>query len=303
MFHFDDKDLRLVLAIDRCGNISEAARSVHLAVSSASARLTELESRLDVRLFERRSHGVRTAPAGEVFVRHARKMILEAEALVSDTERFRRSQTTLRVASNVNALASFLPGDIGRFMTMHPALSVTLTHFSRASELLAHVALGESDIGVTAFSGDFAGLRFFPYDTDRLTILCPIDHPLTKLHRPVRFIEALEYEYIGLTSDFALERVKKKKAAEAGLTPRIRMRVGFYATARLLVTTGVGFTIQPAGCVPADFSGAMLELDETWSLRELKLCVRKETLRAKPEVGLLIESLKENSSERQNRRN
>ena len=53
MFHFDDKDLRLVLAIDRCGNISEAARSVHLAVSSASARLTELESRLDVRLFER----------------------------------------------------------------------------------------------------------------------------------------------------------------------------------------------------------------------------------------------------------
>ena len=286
MFHFDDKDLRLVLAIDRCGNISEAARSVHLAVSSASARLTELESRLDVRLFERRSHGVRTAPAGEVFVRHARKMILEAEALVSDTERFRRSQTTLRVASNVNALASFLPGDIGRFMTMHPALSVTLTHFSRASELLAHVALGESDIGVTAFSGDFAGLRFFPYDTDRLTILCPI-----------------EYEYIGLTSDFALERVVEEKAAEAGLTPRIRMRVGFYATARLLVTTGVGFTIQPAGCVPADFSGAMLELDETWSLRELKLCVRKETLRAKPEVGLLIESLKENSSERQNRRN
>lgn len=235
MFHFDDKDLRLVLAIDRCGNISEAARSVHLAVSSASARLAELESRLDVRLFERRSHGVRTAPAGEVFVRHARKMILEAEALVSDTERFRRSQTTLRVASNVNALASFLPGDIGRFMTMHPALSVTLTHFSRASELLAHVALGESDVGVTAFSGDFAGLRFFPYDTDRLTILCPIDHPLTKLHRPVRFIEALEYEYIGLTSDFALERVVEEKAAEAGLTPRIRMRVGFYATARLLV--------------------------------------------------------------------
>ena len=230
-------------------------------------------------------------------------MILEAEALVSDTERFRRSQTTLRVASNVNALASFLPGDIGRFMTMHPALSVTLTHFSRASELLAHVALGESDVGVTAFSGDFAGLRFFPYDTDRLTILCPIDHPLTKLHRPVRFIEALEYEYIGLTSDFALERVVEEKAAEAGLTPRIRMRVGFYATARLLVTTGVGFTIQPAGCVPADFSGAMLELDETWSLRELKLCVREETLRAKPEVGLLIESLKEKSSERQNRRN
>ena len=61
MFHFDDKDLKLVLAVDRCGNISEAARTVHLAVSSASARLGELESRLDVRLFERRSHGVNHA--------------------------------------------------------------------------------------------------------------------------------------------------------------------------------------------------------------------------------------------------
>ena len=218
MFHFDDKDLKLVLAVDRCGNISEAARTVHLAVSSASARLGELESRLDVRLFERRSHGVRTTPAGEVFVRHARKMILEAEALVSDTERFRRSNTALRIASNVNALASFLPGDVGRFMTAHPDLSVTLTHFSRASELLAHVALGESDLGVTASPGDFAGLRFLPYETDRLTVLCPLDHPLTKLHRPVRFTEALEYEYIGLTSDFALERIVEEKAAEAGIS-------------------------------------------------------------------------------------
>lgn len=77
------------------------------------------------------------------------------------------------------------------------------------------------------------------------------------------------------------------------------MRVGFYATARLLVTTGVGFTIQPAGCVPADFSGAMLELDEPWSLRELKLCVREITLATKPEVGLLIDSLRECSAERQ----
>lgn len=299
MFHFDDKDLKLVLAVDRCGNISEAARTVHLAVSSASARLGELESRLDVRLFERRSHGVRTTPAGEVFVRHARKMILEAEALVSDTERFRRSNTALRIASNVNALASFLPGDVGRFMTAHPDLSVMLTHFSRASELLAHVALGESDLGVTASPGDFAGLRFLPYETDRLTVLCPLDHPLTKLHRPVRFTEALEYEYIGLTSDFALERIVEEKAAEAGISPRIRMRVGFYATARLLVTTGVGFTIQPAGCVPADFAGAMLELDEPWSLRELKLCVREGTLATKPEVGLLIDSLRECSAERQ----
>ena len=77
------------------------------------------------------------------------------------------------------------------------------------------------------------------------------------------------------------------------------MRVVFYATARLLVTTGVGFTIQPAGCVPADFAGAMLELDEPWSLRELKLCVREGTLATKPEVGLLIDSLRECSAERQ----
>ena len=78
----------------------------------------------------------------------------------------------------------------------------------------------ESGALISSFSGDFAGLRFFPYDTDRLTILCPIDHPLTKLHRPVRFIEALEYEYIGLTSDFALERVVEEKAAEAGVEVR-----------------------------------------------------------------------------------
>ena len=291
MFHFDDKDLKLVIAIDRCGNISEAAESVHLAVSSASGRLAAIESRLGVRLFERRAHGVSTTPAGAAFVRRARRMVLEAEALVSEAEHLRRTNTTLRIASNVNAMVSVLPVDLGRFMQAHPDLSVTLAHFSRATELLTNVALGESDIGVTASAGDFAGLRFYPYDTDRLVVLAPVDHPLARLGRAVRFAEAMTFDYIGLTPNYALEQIVEEKAAEAGIATRIRMRVGFYASARMLVTTGVGLTIQPRGCVQSDFTGACIELDEPWALRELKICVRESTLNDKPEAAALIEAL------------
>ena len=64
MFTYDLVDLRLFSAAARAGSVSQAASEVHLAVSSASARLKAFEARSGVKLFERRPHGVDLTPAG-----------------------------------------------------------------------------------------------------------------------------------------------------------------------------------------------------------------------------------------------
>ncbi len=71
---FDLVSLDLVLAIAESRSITAGAERSHLALAAASRRLTDLETRLGVRLFDRRARGVQPTAAGDVLVRHVRQV-------------------------------------------------------------------------------------------------------------------------------------------------------------------------------------------------------------------------------------
>lgn len=100
MFTYDLVDLRLFSAAARAGSVSQAASEVHLAVSSASARLKAFEARSGVKLFERRPHGVDLTPAGVETVHAVRAMLHDAEVLESVLTRFRRNHQEVCVAAH-----------------------------------------------------------------------------------------------------------------------------------------------------------------------------------------------------------
>ena len=66
-------DLKILLAVGRSGSFSQAARELGLDHSSVSRRMLDLERRFRVRLFERRSDGLRLTAAGDEHVARASK--------------------------------------------------------------------------------------------------------------------------------------------------------------------------------------------------------------------------------------
>lgn len=82
--HYDLPDLRLVAAIADSGALTRAAERVHLAPSSASHRLTQLEASLGVALFERHARGLTPTAAGESLLRHARQVFAQLEQMHAD---------------------------------------------------------------------------------------------------------------------------------------------------------------------------------------------------------------------------
>lgn len=60
--------LNLVLAIEQTRSITRGAAQEHLALAAASKRLSDLESRLGVQLFERRARGVEPTEAGRALL-------------------------------------------------------------------------------------------------------------------------------------------------------------------------------------------------------------------------------------------
>ncbi|MBP8169829.1 MAG: LysR family transcriptional regulator, partial [Azonexus sp.] len=161
--YYDLPDLRLVAAIADSGSLTRAAARIHLAPSSASHRLTQLEATLGVPLFARHARGLTPTPAGESLLRHARQVFAQLEQMHADLAPYAsglNSQVT--VFANTNAINCFLPEDLGDFLREHPRIRVSLEE-QPSPAIIQAVAAGQVEIGVVAAERSLSGLETQPY--------------------------------------------------------------------------------------------------------------------------------------------
>ncbi|MBU1365905.1 MAG: LysR family transcriptional regulator [Gammaproteobacteria bacterium] len=81
---YDLIDLKFVKAIAECGTLTQGAAKIGLSPSSASVRLTQFESTLNVLLFIRRARGLTPTIAGFVALRHVSKILTQLSNMESD---------------------------------------------------------------------------------------------------------------------------------------------------------------------------------------------------------------------------
>ena len=270
--HYDLPDLRLVAAIADSGSLTGGAAQVHLAPSSASHRLTQLEAALGVPLFARHARGLTATAAGEALLRHARQVFAQLEQMHADLAPYAsglHSQVT--VFANTNAINCFLPEDLGDFLRDHPLIRISLEE-QPSPAIIQAVAGGQVDIGVVAAEGDLAGLHSRPYRHDRLVLIVPPGHRLAG--RPaLAFAEALGEPFVCLHAGSAIHTFMMNHAARLGSRLDVRIQVRSFAAVCRMVAAGVGIGMVPRSAADGV---ATVEITDDWAPRDLQLCVRTE---------------------------
>ena len=76
--------LRYFVELARTGSFYRAAKNVYISQQGLNKAISSLESELGVKLIERESRGVRLTSAGEVFLEHARRLLLEYSDTLKD---------------------------------------------------------------------------------------------------------------------------------------------------------------------------------------------------------------------------
>lgn len=270
-------DLRLFVAVAEAQNLTRGAERAHLAPSSASHRLQQLEDALGTPLFIRRPRGVELTRAGEALLRHARQIFAQLEQMHADLAPFAsgvRGHVTLW--ANTHATHSFLPDDLAHFLRAHPQVSVTLEERT-SPEIVMAVARGEVEIGVVAETVEGAEVEMIPYRADRLVLITPAAHPLAaKAH--TRFADVLDHPFVMLHAGSAIHTFTMNAAAALGRHLDVRIQVRSFEAVCRMVGAGVGLGLVPQSAVPQGGlhePPAIVELDETWAQRDLKICVRQ----------------------------
>lgn len=287
--HYDLPDLKLVAAIADSGSLSRAANRVHLATSSASHRLTQLESALGVSLFTRHARGLTPTPAGESLLRHARQVFAQLEQMHADLAPYAsglNSQVT--VFANTNAINCFLPEDLGEFLREHPNLRISLEE-QPSPAIIRAVAAGQVDLGVVAAEGDFGTLDVVPYRRDRLVLIVAVDHPLAQKTR-IAFADVLTEAFVCLHAGSAIHTFMMNHAARLGGSLDVRIQVRSFAAVCRMVAAGVGIGMVPSSSVSVVDHLKVVEITDAWAPRDLHLCIRqRDTL--SPAARALFESL------------
>ena len=277
---YDLPDLRLVAAIADSGSLSRGAELVHLAPSSASHRLSQLEAALGVPLFSRHPRGLTPTAAGESLLRHARQVFAQLEQMHADLAPYASGLSSqVTVFANTNAINCFLPEDLGDFLHEHPQVRVSLEE-QPSPAILQAVLAGQVDIGVVASEIGLSGVETRPYRQDRLVLIVASGHPLAA-RRELAFADVLGEPFVCLHAGSAIHTFMMNHAARLGGRLDVRIQVRSFNAVCRMVAAGVGIGMVPRSAAssettPGARSDAVktVEITDAWAPRDLQLCVR-----------------------------
>ncbi len=289
---FDLTDLHLFVACIETGSLTRGAERSNLALAAASARIRLMEGRLNVQLLERSRKGVLPTPAGEAMLTHARTILENVGALEADVADFAGGlRGRVRLLSNTNALAEFLPEALGQFLAAHPDISVAVEE-RLSHDIVRAVTEAEADMGIVAGTADVAGLQSYPFARDRLVLVVPTGSSLGPAALP--FESVLSENFVGLRETSAIQAFVAGHAERAGRPIKLRMQMlGFDAVCRM-VEHGAGLAIVPessAARAQKTMAVRIIHLTDPWSVRDLRLCVR-EARQLPPVASTLFEHLR-----------
>lgn len=130
--------LKMFVRVYELGSMSAAARDQRTSPAVASARISELEKHLGVRLFQRTTRSLQPTENGRIFFDGAKKVleaIDEAEAAVMDVTR--NPKGTIFVSAPLGVGRRFIAPHVPVFKDLYPQIDVRLRLSDRVIDVTA----------------------------------------------------------------------------------------------------------------------------------------------------------------------
>ena len=249
--------LRCFLAVVEEGSFNRAARKLGRAISVVSYAISQLESQLDVRLFDREgSRKPLLTEAGKALLSEAHAISDDVDALLAKVRSLRQGlEAELSFAVDVMVPGSCLASLLGRFQAMFPSVSLRL-HVEALGAVAALVLDGKATLAIAG--PDIVDIPELQGETIGSVELVPVAAPSHPLAKAGAFGPGDARKHLQLV-------LSDRSPLTAGrdfsvLSPR-SWRLGDLGAKHALLKEGIGWGSMPRHAVQADLdSGALVEL-------------------------------------------
>ncbi len=239
------------------GSFSKAAAQNHITQSAVSQQLGFLERRLGAKLIDRGKDRFSLTEAGREFLRCSWKIL----QVYGETESAIRHPGAIGGPLRVEAIYSIglhsLAFHLKRFLARFPQVSLH-TNYARAEQVYQDLMHGHCDVGIVAYPRSHPLLRVFPFQQERLALVCAPGDPLaSRRSASLKDLEGKPFVAFerGLPTQKALEDLVFRRL---GSFPRVVAEFDNVETLKRAIEVGLGITILPEGTVASEVKAGSL---------------------------------------------
>ncbi len=249
------KQLVYLVALSETLNFTRAAERCFVTQSTLSAGIRELESALEVVLFERDRQSVALTPMGREILVRARAILSQTLDLVNTAQAAAGPFDGSVTLGVIPTIAPFLlPWLLRRIRQDMPGLT-TLLREDQTATLLQAVEDGDIDFAIIALPMDVGRLQVLPLFNDELWLIAAERDPLARLLHPK--VSQIDLERLMLLGEGHCLREHSLEACQSGRRGRQRSPSAIEAnslpTLVQMVEAGLGVALLPEMAVKAGF--------------------------------------------------
>lgn len=237
----DVKWLRQFATVAREGNITRAAKRLHLAQPAVSMTLKKLEQQLGVALFDRRQGRLHLTTEGERLYQHALR-ILNALTLAEQDMAALQDLNSGEVCIGIpSMLGSFyFPPLLMAFKHQYPGLLIRVEE-AGTQDVLAKLCQGQLGLGIVLTASLPPELNSLPLLREEMVAVVNADHPART--QPFITMEAFLAEELALfRHGFFHREYIDAMAKESGLVPHIGFESNLIPLLKAVVRQGFAIT-------------------------------------------------------------
>ena len=270
----DLNDLKLIFTIAKEKSLSATAQRLGVTSPAVSMRLSKLEDKIGAKLVHRKG-GARLTQAGQQVLKLATSFHHSLSQLENDLAEIHLPR--LKIIANTSLIIDDVTPVIDKMRHANPDLDVVLKEGS-FPEIISAVLNGIADAGLIAGRPKVAGLRLFPYKTERLSLIAPAQHPIAQLQE-ITFADAAKHPFIAADKEKQLSLLMQSKAKKNKVKLKFPVSVtSFEAQAHMVCNTNIGIALV-LGSVAQRFAKSypikVIKLSDEWALNEFSVIVRE----------------------------
>jgi DNA-binding transcriptional LysR family regulator len=230
------KQLQLLIALDDHKSLHKAAGVMAMTQSAASKVLHELETMLEVSLFERTKNGMVPNQFGHTVIRHARLLATDLGALCQDMADMRSGKGgRLAIGTIMGAVPDVVVPILNWLHTRQPNLAIEVVE-DTSQRMLLLLDDGRLDlvIGRASPSQDSGKYHYQPLRDEPLSVVVGYHHPPIE-HEQMTLRDLKDHRWLVYPSRMPLHTLLEREMDLAGMT----MPSNQIATASTFVTISV----------------------------------------------------------------
>lgn len=212
------KQLQLLIALNEHKSLHKAAGAMFLTQSAASKALQEIESMLEVDLFERTKNGLVPNAMGHCAIRYAKLITTELGNLcreVSDIQSGAGGR--LAIGTIMGAIPEVLISAMNWLRTTHPGLSIQIIE-GTSRDLLGLLDDGQLDlfIGRSSVSADPQEYNYYPISDEPVSVVVGGGHASIEL--AISLASLQDYRWVVYPGTMPLRVLLEQEMDLAGLS-------------------------------------------------------------------------------------